>query len=152
MFKRELISLNLLNDVNAIAQYKEQIYKNYPIETDVLEWLSFSPGECIYEQGFPLSFLSFLVKGKVKIYTTSEEGKRLIVTFNKPLELFGDLELVQQVDVLHTIEAVTPVHIAVLPLKLARSWRKDATFNELLLQSISRKLLTKSLTLFSFVT
>ncbi|BDH61631.1 catabolite gene activator protein [Lysinibacillus sp. PLM2] len=139
--------MNLLNDVNAIAQYKRQIYKKYPIETDVLEWRSFSPGEYICEQGFPLSFLSFLVKGKVKIYTTSEEGKRLIVTFNKPLELFGDLELVQQVDTLHTIEAVTPVYIAVLPLELARSWRKDATFNELLLQSISRKFLTKSLTL-----
>lgn len=123
------------------------IEMKYAIETDVLEWRSFSPGECIYEQGFPLPFLSFLVKGKVKIYTTSEEGKRLIVTFNKPLELFGDLELVQQVDTLHTIEAVTYVHIAVLPLGLASNWRQDATFNELLLQSISRKFLTKSSTL-----
>lgn len=123
------------------------IEMKYAIETDVLEWRSFSPGECIYEQGFPLPFLSFLVKGKVKIYTTSEEGKRLIVTFNKPLELFGDLELVQQVDTLHTIEAVTHVHIAVLPLGLASNWRQDATFNELLLQSISRKFLTKSSTL-----
>lgn len=139
--------LNLLNDVNAIARYIKQINKKYLIETDVLEWRSFSPGECIYEQGFPLPYLSFLVKGKVKIYTTSEEGKRLIVTFNKPLELFGDIELVQQVDTLHTIEAVTPVHIAILPLKLARRWREDSTFNELLLQSISRKFLTKSSTL-----
>lgn len=136
-----------MNDVNAISQYIKRIYKKYPIETDVLEWRSFSPGECIYEQGFPLPFLTFLVKGKVKIYTTSEDGKRLIVTFNKPLELFGDLELVQQIDTLHTIEAVTPVHIAVLLLGLARSWREDATFNEILLQSISRKFLTKSMTL-----
>lgn len=139
--------MNFLNDVISITQYIKQINNKYPIETDVLEWRSFSPGECIYEQGFPLPFLSILVKGKVKIYTTSEDGKRWIVTFNKPLELFGDIELVQQVDTLHTIEAVTPVHIAVIPVGLARSLREDATFNELLLQSISRKFFTKSTTL-----
>lgn len=136
-----------MNDVNAITKYKKQIYNKYPIKIEDLEWRSFSPGECIYEQGFPLPFLSFLVKGKVKIYTTSEEGKRLIVTFNKPLELFGDIELVQQVDTLHTIEAVTPVHLAVLSLEVAHRWREDATLNEVLLQSISRKFLTKSMTL-----
>ncbi|RHW34079.1 Crp/Fnr family transcriptional regulator [Lysinibacillus yapensis] len=136
--------MKLLNDANAIAQYKKNIYKKYPIEIDVLEWRSFSPGECIYAQGFPLPFLSFLVRGKVKIYTTSEEGKRLIVTFNKPLELYGDIELVQQVDTIHTIEAVTEVHLAILPLEIARRWREDTIFNEVLLQSISRKFLTKS--------
>lgn len=139
--------MKLLNDQNVITQYKEQIHKKYPIEMTALEWRSFSPGECIYEQGFPLPFLSFLVKGKVKIHTTSEEGKQLIVAFNKPIELFGDVELIQQVDTLHTIEAVTPVYIAILPLAIARSWRKDTVFNEVLLQSISRKFLTKSSTL-----
>ena len=136
--------MDLLNDMSAITRYIEQIKRKYPIETDVLEWRSFCPGECIYEQGFPLPFLSFLVKGKVKIYATSEEGKRLIVTFNKPLELYGDIELVQQVDTLHTIEAVTLVHMAVLPLGLARNWRQSEKFNEILLQSISKKFLTKS--------
>ncbi len=147
MLKRELVVLKILNDASAIAQYKMLLSKKYPIATDVLEWRSFSPGESIYEQGYPIPYLSFLVKGKVKIYTTSEDGKRLIVTFNKPLELFGEIELVQQVDTLHTIEAVTPVHIAVLPMETARRWRENAVFNELLLQSISRKFLTKSTTL-----
>ena len=139
--------MNLLNDQNLIAQYKAQIIKKYLIETTALEWRCFNRGECFYEQGFPLPFLAFLVKGKVKIHTTSEDGKQLIVAFNKPIELFGDLELIQQVDTLHTIEAVTPVHIATLPLAIARSWRKEANFNEILLQSISRKFLTKSSTL-----
>lgn len=136
-----------MKDKNAILKYKEQIHEMYSIETDELEWKSFSPGEYIYEQGFPLSYLSFLVKGKVKIYATSEEGKRLIVAFNNPLEIYGDLELVQQVDTLHTVEAVTEVHVAILPLKLAKKRRKNINFNELLLQLISRKFLTKSLTL-----
>lgn len=136
-----------MKDKNAILKYKEQIHEMYSIETDELEWKSFSPGEYIYKQGFPLYYLSFLVKGKVKIYATSEEGKRLIVAFNNPLEIYGDLELVQQVDTLHTVEAVTEVHVAILPLKLAKKRRKNINFNELLLQSISRKFLTKSLTL-----
>src|SRR4051794_36861686 len=98
-----------------MAQYKKQVKEKYHIATDEIQWRSLSPGECIYQQGFPLPFLSFLLKGKVKIYMTSDDGKRLIVTFNKPLELFGEIELVQQVETLHTIEAVTPVHIGVLP-------------------------------------
>ncbi|SOC42622.1 Crp/Fnr family transcriptional regulator [Ureibacillus acetophenoni] len=139
--------MNILKDANAITKYKEQLSKKYKIPTEFLEWRSFFPGECIYEQGFPLPFVSFLVKGKVKIYSTSEEGKRLIVTFNNPLELFGDIELVQKVDTLHTIEAVTPVHIGILPIKRANTLREDISFNEMLLQSISRKFLTKSMTL-----
>lgn len=141
------MSLNLLNDGNAITKYKDQLLKKYKITSECLEWRSFLPGEYIYEQGFPLPFVSFLVKGKVKIYTTSEDGKRLIVTFNNPLELFGDIELVQKVDTIHTIEAVTPVHIGILPIKRAITLREDISFNELLLQSISRKFLTKSMTL-----
>lgn len=139
--------MNLLNGESVMAQYKMQVKEKYHIATDELQWRSFSPGECIYQQGFPLPFLSFLLKGKVKIYMTSDEGKRLIVTFNKPFELFGEIELVQQVDTLHTIEAVTPVHIGVLSMEIARKLRKDAAFNEILLQSISRKFLTKSTTL-----
>lgn len=139
--------MNLLNDETEIIQYKKQVKEKYPIATNELEWRSFSPGEHIYQQGFPLPFLSILVKGKVKIYLTSEEGKRLIVTFNKPFELFGDVELVQQVETLHTIEAVTPVHLGVLSVTLATRWRRKETFNEMLLQSISRKFLTKSMTL-----
>lgn len=53
----------------------------------------------------------------------------------------------QNIDTIHTIEAVTTVHIGILPLEVAEQWRKDAVFNELLLQSISRKFLTKSKTL-----
>ncbi|RDW17713.1 Crp/Fnr family transcriptional regulator [Oceanobacillus chungangensis] len=139
--------MDLLNVESVMAQYKKQVKEKYHIATDILEWRSFSPGECIYEQGFPLTFLSFLVKGKVKVYMTSDEGKELIVTFNKPLELFGDIELVQNVDTLHTVEAVTPVHIGVLSIEVARRWREDAVFNEILLQSISRKFFTKSTTL-----
>lgn len=139
--------MNFLNDERTINKYQQQITTKYPIATEALKWRTYSPGECIYEQGFPIPFLSFLVKGKVKIYTTSEDGKRLIITFNKPLELFGEIELVQQVDTIHTIEAVTPVHIATLSLETAIKWRKDCSFNEILLQSVSRKFFTKSTTL-----
>lgn len=139
--------MHRLNERNVITKYREQIHKKYPIDTTALEWRSYSSGECIYEQGFPLPFLCFLVKGKVKIHTTSVDGRRLIVAFNKPIELFGDIEFIQKVYTLHTIEAVGDVHIATLPLTVAEHWRKDAVFNEVLLQSISRKFLTKSSTL-----
>lgn len=130
-----------------IAQYAQLIRDKYAVVTSDLQWRSLERGECLYEQGYPLDYLAFLLKGKVRIYTSSAEGKQLIVAFNTPLELYGEIELIQQVDTLHTIEAVTPIHVAIVPLTIAQSWRKDANFNELLLQSISRKFLTKSSTL-----
>lgn len=139
--------MNILNDESTINQYKKQIKEKYPIDTENLGWRTYSPGEFIYEQGFPIPFLSLLVKGKVKIFSTSEDGRRLIVTFNKPLEIFGELELVQQVNTIHSIEAVTPVHIATLSSETAKKLREDSVFNEILLQSISRKFHTKSMNL-----
>ena len=139
--------MNTLQNKRAIADYTIRIQQKYDVDVRLLEWYVVKRGQCICKQGFPLHYLAFLVKGKVKIHMISEEGKQLIVAFNTPLELFGDVELVQQIDTLHTIEAVTDVHIAALPFATAHQLRKQASFNDMLLQSISRKFVTKSMTL-----
>ncbi|MDF2689869.1 MAG: Crp/Fnr family transcriptional regulator, partial [Microvirga sp.] len=56
-----------------------------------LSLVEFAPGDLICTQGAPAETLYVLVKGKVKVYTTSAEGKSLILSFKKPLDLFGDI-------------------------------------------------------------
>ena len=54
-------------------------------------------------------YLYVHVKGKVKIFTNSAEGKTLILSFKTPLEVIGDLEYVQGINFINTVEAVSAV-------------------------------------------
>ena len=60
---RSYIGMNRLYDEKLVSRYKKQIQEKYQLGTDELKWQTFTPGECIYEQGFPLPYLCFLVKG-----------------------------------------------------------------------------------------
>ena len=102
------------------------------------------PGEMILRQGEELSFLYFLMRGKVKIYSTSIEGKRLIVAFNRPVQLFGDIEFLQQSTILNTVEALGTVHLLRFSIAEAKRLQVETPFNEYLLHIISRKFYTKS--------
>ncbi|WP_144510403.1 Crp/Fnr family transcriptional regulator [Bacillus sp. FJAT-22090] len=74
-----------------------------------LSLCKFEEGETICEQGDPRSHLYILVEGKIKIFTTSSEGNKLILSFKSPLEIVGDIEFIQDIDMINTVEAVTPV-------------------------------------------
>jgi CRP-like cAMP-binding protein len=74
-----------------------------------LSLYSFDKGELICAQGDPSQYLYILVEGKLKIYTNSPEGKTLILSFKLPIEVIGDLEYVQGIDFINTVEAVSPV-------------------------------------------
>lgn len=115
------------------------------------EWLShvslvcFDQGELICSQGQPASMLYILVKGKVKIYTTSAQGKALILSFKKPLEVIGDIEYVQGYDMINTVEAVSSVEtIGIHHRWLNKIGKEHAPFLQLLLEIVTKKFYIKS--------
>lgn len=85
----------------------ESIFNKSLIEH--LSLYSFDQGEDICSQGDSSQYLYILVKGKIKIFTSSSEGRKLILSFKTPLYLIGDIEYVQDVDIINTVEAVSPV-------------------------------------------
>ncbi|MFJ8236174.1 Crp/Fnr family transcriptional regulator [Ureibacillus sp. NPDC094379] len=109
--------------------------------------VEFNQGEYLCSQGEPSEWVFFLLKGKVKIYTATSDGKRLVVAFNTPFELFGDIELIQQLDYTHSIEAVGNVHTFRMKTSELRRMLENSTFSTYLLTTISRKFYTKSKTL-----
>lgn len=110
-----------------------------------LSLYSFEQGELICSQGEATHYLYVLVKGKVKIFTTSEEGKTLILNFKTPLEVIGDIEYVQQIDTINTVEAVSPVvMIGVRQSVLRRLSNNHAQFLQFLLDIITKKFYVKS--------
>lgn len=106
---------------------------------------SFDQGELICVQGETSHHLYVLVKGKVKIYTTSAEGRTLVLSFKRPLEVIGDIEYLQGVETLNTVEAVSPVCMIGIRYDLLRQYGRDhVPLLQFLLGILTRKFLAKS--------
>ncbi|WNB92759.1 cyclic nucleotide-binding domain-containing protein [Bacillus sp. NEB1478] len=106
---------------------------------------SFDPGELICSQGDPSHYLFILVKGKVKIFTTSPEGKTLILSFKTPLDAIGDIEYVHGSDIINTVEAVSSVHMIGIYHRWLKMYGNDhAPLLQFLLKIITNKFYIKS--------
>jgi CRP-like cAMP-binding protein len=105
----------------------------------------FEHGDPICRQGERSRYLYILVKGKIKIFNTSAEGKTLVVSFKTPLELIGDVEFFQDIDIINTVEAVSPVDMIRIPYReLKEHGSEHAPLLRFLLDVITRKFSLKS--------
>lgn len=110
-----------------------------------LSLYSFDQGELICSQGEPSQYLYVLVQGKLKIYTTSAEGKTLILSFKTPLEVVGDIEYVQGNDLINTVEAVSPVLMIGVHYRWLKKYGSDhSPLLNFLLKIITYKFCIKS--------
>ncbi|WP_227394833.1 Crp/Fnr family transcriptional regulator [Jeotgalibacillus aurantiacus] len=110
-----------------------------------LSIFSFSKGDVLCEDGEHIDHLYFLTEGKVKIFTTSPDGKRLIVRFKKPLALIGDVEFVQHTPVINTVEAVSDGFCLGISFEDLHDMQGDEpAFLRFLLQTIAQKFYTES--------
>lgn len=110
-----------------------------------LSLYSFDQGELICSQGEASQDLYVLVKGKVKIYTSSPEGKTLILSFKKPLEVIGDIEYVRGIDIINTVEAVSSVCMIGIHHRWLKKYGSDhAPLLQFLLEIITKKFQLKN--------
>ncbi|MBI0580828.1 cyclic nucleotide-binding domain-containing protein [Neobacillus cucumis] len=126
-----------------------QMHELEPIfNENLLPYLSlfhFERGENICSQGDAAEFLYVLVKGKLKIYTNSVEGKTLILSFKTPLEVIGDIEYVQNIHFINTVEAVSPVTLIGVQHHWLKKYANDySPFLQFLLKIITEKFHLKS--------
>jgi CRP-like cAMP-binding protein len=146
--ENEVYKMKVVKDHELLQLYLQDFHLEAIFHDQLLPHLSlfsFEPGELICSQGDPAHYLYVLVKGKVKIYTSSIEGKTLILSFKTPLEVIGDLEYVQEIDFINTVEAVSPVDMIGIPYKSLRKYGKDhVPFLQFLLEIITRKFHLKS--------
>lgn len=105
----------------------------------------FENGEAICQQGEKSRYLYILVKGKIKIYNTSAEGRTLVVSFKTPLELIGDVDFFQDIEIINTVEAVSPVVMIRIPYRELKEYGSEhAPLLLFLLDIITRKFSLKS--------
>jgi CRP-like cAMP-binding protein len=105
-----------------------------------IQVVTFQKGEEIFVQGEQPRTLSFLIEGRLKIFTSSSEGKKLIVAFTQPFSMVGDIELVQQKPYLHTVEAITDGKFLSIPVEIVTQYgMSHLPFVQFLLETITGK-------------
>ena len=110
-----------------------------------LHLYAFKQGEFICTQGQTAEYIYILVDGKIKIYTTTAEGKTLILSFKTPLEMVGDVEYIRDTDILNTVEAITDVMMIGVHKRHLKQYVSDyAPFLQFLLDIITKKFYIKS--------
>lgn len=139
---KEIHDREQLNDF-LYAHQIEAVF-NEPLKP-YLSLYSFEPGEPICAQGEPTQYLYVLVKGKIKIYNTSAEGKTLVISFKTPLEVIGDIEYIQDIDTINTVEAVSPVYMIGVHQRWLKKYGIDySPLLQFLLKIITQKFFIKS--------
>ena len=116
-----------------------------PLGINQFELLHIPKGQVICSKGDEINDMYFLVEGKVKIYTTTLDDKRLILRFQKALGIIGDIEFIQGTSVLHTIEASTKCSVLKLPYQILRkAAANDPRFLSFLLNVITSRFRAKT--------
>ncbi|AYC30504.1 Crp/Fnr family transcriptional regulator [Paenisporosarcina cavernae] len=136
------------NEAEKIETYLKRFQLHAIFNEQLIPRLSlrqFEVGERICSQGDESDYLFVLVKGKVKISTTSREGKNLILGFKTPVEVIGDIEYVRGTTILNTVEAVTAVEMLVVTRRDVDQFAgDDPNLLRFLLQIITQKFYIKS--------
>ncbi|GKU84614.1 catabolite gene activator protein [Niallia sp. NCCP-28] len=129
---------------NYLRKYK--IESVFPEEVQhLLSLVSFVEGEVICSQGQLAENLYILVEGKIKVYTTSAEGRTLILSFKNPVEIIGDIEYIRGIDIINTVEAVSAVSMISISYVVLKKYAKDyAPLLNFLLDIITKKFQLKN--------
>ncbi|CAH1196774.1 MULTISPECIES: Crp/Fnr family transcriptional regulator [Paenibacillus] len=110
-----------------------------------LRLLEASKGEIICSKGERPDRLYFLVEGKLKIYTTSPNGKSLLLRFSTPPALVGDLELVNGKEAKNTVQTVSKSLLLGISYHFLQStYASNPKFLHFMLGHITHKLYTFS--------
>ncbi|MGN7403391.1 Crp/Fnr family transcriptional regulator [Cytobacillus praedii] len=99
--------------------------------------------EIILLEGLELESLFFLVEGKVKITSSVETGKSLLLRFVQPLSIIGDIELIRHVPVQSQVKAVNGCLLIGLHVDYIKQHEmNNPKFLHTLLEHVSYKLQT----------
>lgn len=108
--------------------------------------LEVNEGEIVMNEGDQLNELIYLVAGRVKVTSSVHTGKSLLLRFNHPLTILGDLELVRNIPIQSQVTAVIDSIIMTIPIDYIKQHEMtNAKFLQQLLNHISYKLQTSTI-------
>jgi len=104
----------------------------------------FKKKQTIYSEGNHPNRLYFVVKGKVKVYKTNDDGKELVTELFSPGDFLGHIALLQGSVYMDTAEAMEETELAVIPKEdfdelLNKNAEVAKKFIQLLARNVSEK-------------
>lgn len=82
-------------------------------------------GELICENGADVEYLLFMVKGEAKVYTLLENGKSYLLRFEKPMIVYGDIEVLFDQVYSANVEAMNSCCCLGIPIGYIRRYCLD---------------------------
>lgn len=138
--------MRIINDESLLkAKINEyQLDKMFDLTKQIpFSLYQYSSGDIVLYEGMQLQSLLFLVEGKIKVTSSVETGKSLLLRFSQPLSIIGDIELIRDVTVQSQIEAVNECLFIGLPIDYIKHHERDnSMFLHTLLEHLSYKLQT----------
>lgn len=130
----------------------QQLFYHYSIHNyfskDLLSHFrrfEFSKGEHICLQDEKLPFFLFLVRGRIKIYASLENGKQLLLRFYEPLEVIGDVEFIDESTTTCSIECLNDCVLFGIDYHYFRqSVFDDPLFLRMLSASLTEKVINRA--------
>ena len=106
-----------------------------------LEIHTFNKNEFLCLLNDKLSYMYFLVKGKYKVTTLLSSGKSLLICFNTPLSVIGDIELIENPYADCNVQALEPCICLALPINMIKEYGyNDPIFLRFIISSLQKKL------------
>lgn len=139
---KDIVNENLLNKF--VSKYDlDQIFGKSVLNE--MKLFQFDNGEVVCRNGEILDRLFILVEGKLKISISLPNGKSLLLRFNNPLALIGDVEFINHSEVRSNVETVNrSLLIGISNRILHETPSSNSAFLKFLLRNVSYKLYTFS--------
>ena len=125
------------------------LLKAYGLDADALKGISmfsFSAGEYVLRQGFPLEFLLLVQRGKAKVCISAHIGKNLIVCYYQSGGILGDVEMMAgRPAASASVVSVTPFVCVAIPVAQNRAlMQQNVLFLNRVAAGLSEKLFQSS--------
>lgn len=139
-----VIGMEILKDKEKLNFYIEKFNIYSLFEEDMTKCMQvhvFENGEIIYRCGEKIEYIYFLVEGKTKAYSFTESGKVFLLDFSNPLDMLGDLELLEKLNYQHNVESVgESILIGISIEDILMYLSKDVEFYKSVCKFLSKKL------------
>lgn len=134
------------NDLSLIYIKKFSL-QNY-LNQDLIRYCEvhiFERNELICTLNETMNYMYFLVQGKAKVYTLLSTGKSLLICFNNPLSIMGDLEFMDNPFADCNVSALEECTLLAIPLsKIKKFAYNDPIFLRFMIRSLHIKLRSNS--------
>lgn len=123
-----MIKIERINDPNLLSYYMKKYEISSLFDNDLTPYFDvhkFKKGESITKTDEPIEFFYFLVDGKAKIYKLLKNGKSLLMKFFTPLEVIGEIELIEEINANSNIDAISDCILIAIEMDTLRRFASE---------------------------